>query len=55
MFIQKVSKLYKIYNSCQTTIYKYFLIIIGAKHPLTLPLSQFITLYLIFLLSRGLR
>jgi len=44
--MQKVFKLYKIYNSYQTIIYKYFLIIMGAKHSLALPLSQFITLHL---------
>jgi len=55
MFIQKVFKLYKICSSCQTIIYEYFLAIVGAKYSLALPLSQFITLYLIFFLSRGLR
>jgi len=44
--MQKVFKLYKIYNSCQTIIYKYFLIIVGVKHSLALLLSQFMTLHL---------
>jgi len=46
MFMQKVFKLYKIYSSCQTTMYEYFLAIVGAKHSLALPLSQFMTLHL---------
>jgi len=44
--MQKVFKLYKICSNCQTIMYEYLLAIIGAKHSLALPLSQFITLLL---------
>jgi len=55
MSMQKVSKLYKICSSCQTTMYEYLLAIVGAKHSLALPLSQSMTLHLTLPLSRGLR